>query len=436
MKEEILKFLKNDEKLVNLIMHLNFNQLSFIDKINVDDIDCVRSLSRLLIIELKKEIPNKEKIEKILKKNKKDIILKALDFIFNNRVISIIQLLREVVTQSEFSELLSFKERKNIFILGIKQFLKKEMIEYADFAFNEDESKNILLNLEQITELNNHYSSLSFEAYEKGDCSFYNIVSNSVLSLKKEVDPKSKMWAMLLFSNPNIFTKKEKIDFIKKIIKSLRAIRSSNNSKKQMKAALQEFQIFTYDEIYSTFFDSKTNDLKKETERNMELFKITVKILSLIWVKEILKDIEQDIDELNCPFLIIDMGYISHKAEEVLKLQKMVSNILNIIDYNSSYAVLKSRFSRKEAFNIVYENRNINEIISNLKAKRMFLNNNTDVISFLSYYKESLQLKILNDFDLKSDQIFDILKEIYLKLDEDFEIEDFNYELVMLNYKS
>ena len=84
MKEETLQFLKNDEKLVNLITHLNFNQLSFIDKIKIEDINCTKSLSKLLIIESKKETSNKDKIEKILKNNKKEIISKALDFLLKN----------------------------------------------------------------------------------------------------------------------------------------------------------------------------------------------------------------------------------------------------------------------------------------------------------------------------------------------------------------
>ena len=53
----------------------------------------------------------------------------------------------------------------------------------------------------------------------------------------------------------------------------------------------------------------------------------------------------------------------------------------------------------------------------------------------MSYYKDSLQLKILNDFDLTSNKILDVLKEIHLKLNEDFDIEDFDYELVVLNHK-
>ena len=152
MKEETLQFLKNDEKLVNLITHLNFNQLSFIDKIKIEDINCTKSLSKLLIIESKKETSNKDKIEKILKNNKKEIISKALDFILKNKVISIMSLLRKVVTQPEFIELFSLEERKNILNSGIKKITKIEIREYADFAFNEVESKNIQLTLEQINE--------------------------------------------------------------------------------------------------------------------------------------------------------------------------------------------------------------------------------------------------------------------------------------------
>lgn len=434
MKEETLQFLKNDEKLINLIMHLNFNQLSFIDKIKIEDINCTKSLSKLLIIESKKETSNKDKIEKILKNNKKEIISKALDFILKNKVISIMNLLKKVVTQSEFIELFSLEERKNILNSSIKRIMKIEIREYADFAFSEVESKNIQLTLDQITDLDN-YSYLSFNTSEKGSSSFYNIAHNSIITLKKEVDPKSKMWSMLLFSNPNFFTKKEKTDFIKNIINALRGIKSSTNSKEKMKAALKELQIYTYDEIYSTFFNSRTDDLKNEEDINELFLKITIKILSLKWVKEILKDIEPNLEEFNCPFSIINMGYISHKEEEILELKKMMSNLFNLVDDNSTYSVLESRFTRREAFNIVYENRNISEVMKEIKEKRRFSNDNADTISFLSYYKDSLQLKILNDFDLNSNKILDVLKEIYLKLNEDFEIEDFDYELVVLNHK-
>lgn len=434
MKEEVLRFLKNDEKLVNLIMHLNFNQLSFIDKIKIEDIDCIKSLSKLLIIETKKETSNENKIEKILKNHKKEIILEALDFIFKKKGISIMTLLNKVVTQSEFTELLSLEERKNILYSGIKNITKIEIREYADFAFDEAESKNILLTLEQITALDNH-SYLSFNESKKGESSFYNIAYNSILSLKKKVDPKSKMWAMLLFSNPTFFTKKEKIYFIKNVISSLQKIRSSINSKEQMKSALKVLQIYTYDEIYSTFFNASTDDLKSEKDINIAFLKITIKILSLKWVKEIIKDIEPSLKEFNCPFSIMNMGYISHKEEDILELKKMMSNFFNLVDYNSTYSVLEPRFTRKEAFNIVYENRNINEVMKEMKEKRRFSNDNTDTISFLSYYKDSLQLKILNDFDLNSNKILDVLKEIHLKLNEDFEIEDFDYELVVLNHK-
>jgi hypothetical protein len=434
MKEETLQFLKNDEKLVNLIMHLNFNQLSFVDKIKIEDIDCTNSLSKLLIIESKKETSNEDKIEKILKNNKKEIISKALDFILKNKVISIMSLLRKVVTQPEFIELFSLEERKNVLNSGIKKITKIEIREYADFAFNEVESKNIQLTLEQIKDLDN-YAYLSFNTSEKGDSSFYNIAYNSINSFKTEVDPKSKMWAMLLFSNPNFFTKKEKIDFITNIVNAFREVRNSIHSKEKMKAALKNIQIYTYDEIYSTFFNSRTDELKSEEDMNNAFFKITIKILNLKWVRETLKDIEPNLKEFNCPFSSINMGYISHKEEEILKLKKMMSNLFNIVDHNSTYSVLENRFTRKEAFNIVYKNRNINELIKELKESRRFSNDNADMISFLSYYKDSLQLRILNDFDLNSNKILDVLKEIHLKLNEDFEIEDFDYELVVLNHK-
>tara|TARA_Y100001960_G_scaffold171122_1_gene179433 strand:- start:7382 stop:8689 length:1308 start_codon:yes stop_codon:yes gene_type:complete len=434
MKEETLQFLKNDEKLVNLITSLNFNQLSFIDKIKIENIDCTKSLSKLLIIEVKKEISNKNKIEKILKKNKKETISKALDFILNKKVISIMELLNKVVTQSEFIKLFSLEERKNILTSSINKTTKIAIREYADFAFSEIESKNIQLTLDQIISLDN-YSYLSFNASEKGSSSFYNITYNSIISLKTKVDPKSKTWAMLLFSNPNFFTKKEKTDFIKNMINALRGIKSSINSKERMKAALKELQIYTYDEIYSTFFNSRTDDLKSEEDINESFLKITIKILSLKWVKEILKNIEPGFEEFNCPFSIINMGYLSHKEEEILELKKMMSNLFNLVDNNSTYSVLESRFTRREAFNIVYENRNINEVMKEIKEKRRFSNDNSETISFLSYYKDSLQLKILNDFDLNSNKILDVLKEIHLKLNEDFEIEDFDYELVVLNHK-